>query len=337
MKNKKTTNAGISDKSSSGTWYTLKNSELKDYVAPVLGTILIFIIGQIVAPGFGTPKSIFNFLATSSVLMIACLPQVLAIVSGKGGIDLSLGALMSLSVAWGGALSGGTISGLITSMLIMAGVGVLCGLCNGFAVQYWGVPAMVVTLSVGNLLDNCYLAITKGKPIGSVTPELLEFGTSNAFGYVRWVLLLAITVVIIVELLLRHTKYGKMLYLFGTNWKAAEMTGIKAKQLGVLTYVFAAVVSSLAGFLLLSIIGSTQSGAGNEYTMLAVAAAVIGGVNIAGGKGTYVGAALGAVLIMVLNGFLIVVQMPEGARDLIKGLVLLGILVAYARAPKMRQ
>lgn len=315
----------------------IKNSELRDYIAPIAGTILIFIIGQIIAPGFGTPKSIFNFLATASVLMIACLPQVLAITSGKGGIDLSLGALMSLSVAWGGALSGGTISGLITSMIILTGVGVLCGLCNGFAVEYWGVPAMVVTLSVGNLVDNCFLAITKANPMGSITKALLTFGTTNVFGPIRKVLVLAVVFVVIVEILLRKTKYGKKLYLFGTNWKAAEMAGIKAKRLGVLTYVFGAVTSAMAGFLLLSIVGSTQAGAGNEYTMLAVASAVIGGVNIAGGKGTYVGAALGAILLTVLTGLLVVIQLPEGARNFIKGLVLMSILVAYAKAPKLRQ
>jgi ribose transport system permease protein len=337
MKKSDITDSSSGKLTSEAVLYNLKQSEFRSYLAPVIGTIMIFVIGQILAPGFGSAKSIFNFLATASVLIFACLPQTLIILNGKAGIDLSLGSLMSLSVAWGGALSGGTTSGLLYSMACMALIGLLCGLCNGFAVQYWGVPAMVVTLCIGSLLDGSYLAITKGKPIGNVAPILLDIGTSRVIGYLRWVLLIAIVIVIIVEFILRYTKYGKQLYLVGTNNNAAQMSGIKANLIGVITYAVAGVSATLAGFMLLGVIGSTQAGAGTEYTMLSVASVVIGGTNIAGGKGTFLGSALGAIMFTVLIGFLVVIQLPEGARDLIKGLVLILILVAYARAPKLRQ
>ena len=317
--------------------YMLKQTEVKDYLAPFIGTIIVFIVGQIIAPGFSSRTGIINMLATSSVLILACFPQLISMISGKSGIDLSLGALMSLSVAWGGALSGGTAGGLVLSMLAMAGVGLICGLCNGIAVQYWGVPAMVVTLCVGNLLDEFYLVVTKGAPSGRVAQVLLDFGAARILGGIRVVFLVAIIFAVIVELLLRKTRTGKKIYMIGTNWKASEMSGIKSKQLGTLVYVLGAVVSTLAGFVLLATTGSSQAGVGSSYTMLAVAAVVIGGVNVAGGKGTYIGAALGAIFISVLTGLLLVVQIPDGCRDMIKGLILMAILLAYSRGAKIRQ
>lgn len=314
----------------------LNNSELRDYITPILGTVLVFIFGQIFAPGFGSASSIFNYLGTASVLILACLPQTLVILSGNGGIDLSIGALMSLSVAWGGALSGGTTTGLLFSMLCMAGIGALCGLCNGLAINLWGVPAMVVTLSIGSLLDGSYLAVTKGKPAGSIAPFITDFGVGR-IGQIRYILIFAVVVIIAVELILRHSKSGKKIYYVGTNARAADLCGMNSKIYSIGIYVLAAICSTIAGFILLGTVGSIQSGAGSEYTMLAVAASVIGGVNIAGGKGTYLGSSLGAVLITVLNGLLIVLQFAEGARMAVKGIVLLAILLAYARGAKLRQ
>ena len=101
--------------------------------------------------------------------------------------------------------------------------------------------------------------------------------------------------------------------------------------------MLAGISSALAGLMLFSIVGSTQAGQGDQYTMLSIAAVVIGGVSLVGGKGTYLGAALGALMMTVLAGVLTVIQIPQGARDLLKGLILLSILLVYARSPRLRQ
>jgi ribose transport system permease protein len=315
----------------------ITETEIKNYLTPIIGTILLFIIGQIVVPGFTSVTSIFNYFALASLTMYACIGQSLVILSGNAGIDLSIGALMSLGAAWGGALSGGTTIGVVWSVILIGAIGAMCGLLSGASAQYLSMPAMVVTMSMGNLVSGAYLAITKGQPAGTSAPILKTIGTENAFWHIRWVLIIAIACIIIMELVLRKTKYGKSLYLVGTNSNASGLIGIKTQKTVVMTYALAGMSAAVAGILLFAVVGSMQSNMGNDYTMLAVASVVIGGTSIAGGKGTYFGAILGAIMLTVLTGFLTVIQIPEGARNCIKGLILLSILLAYARSPKLRQ
>ena len=318
-------------------WRFINEGDIRNYLTPVLGTIFLFILGQILAPGFTSVRSIFNYMALASLTIFACIAQTLVIISGNGGIDLSVGALMSLGAAWGGAMSGGSSLGILWSVLSMGAIGAACGLISGTSVKYLSVPAMVVTLSVGNLLSGGFLAITKGQPAGTPSALFKTIGAGHAFWYIRWVLLIAIVCVIVVELVLRKTKYGKSLYLVGTSERAAALSGIKTTSTIVFTYIIAGVASALAGIMLFAVVGSTQSGMGDSYTMLAIAAVVIGGTSIAGGKGTYLGSVLSALMLTVLIGVLTVVQIPQGARNFIQGMILLVILLVYARSPTLRQ
>lgn len=315
----------------------INEGEIHYYLTPIVGTVLLFILGQIITPGFLSVNSVFNYMAIASLTVFACLAQTLIMISGDGGIDLSVGALMSLGAAWGAALSGGTTVGVIWSVLLMAGIGALCGLISGTSVKVLVMPAMVVTLSVGNFVNGGYLAITRGQPAGTQAELFKIIGTGDVFGYFRWILLIAIVLIIVIELILRKTRYGKSLYLVGTNERAAALSGIRTTRIVVLTYMIAGVASALAGLMLFSVVGATQAGLGDQYTMLSIASAVIGGVYLGGGKGTYLGAALGALMMTVLTGVLTVVQIPDGARNCIKGMILLAILLVYARSPKLRQ
>ncbi len=335
--NKTAAAASLNEPFSKTAWRYITETEVRNYLTPIIGTILLFIVGQFVVPGFTSVTSIFNYFALATLTMFACMGQSLVILSGNAGIDLSIGALMSIGAALGGVLSGGTTIGVVWSVVLIGAIGAMCGLLSGVSVQYLCMPAMVVTMSVGNLINGAYLAVTKGQPSGTSAPILKTIGTENAFWHIRWVLIIAIICIIIMELVLRKTKYGKSLYLVGTNRNASGLIGIKAQKTVVMTYVFAGITAAVAGILLFAVVGSTQANMGNDYTMLAVASVVIGGTSIAGGKGTYFGAILGAIMITVLTGFLTVIQIPEGARNCIKGLILLSILLAYARSAKLRQ
>ena len=123
-------------------WRYITETEIRNYLTPILGTILLFVIGQIVVPGFTSVKSIFNYFALASLTMFACIGQSLVILSGDAGIDLSIGALMSLGAAWGGALSGGTTIGVVWSIVLIGAIGAICGLLSGTSVQYLRMPAM---------------------------------------------------------------------------------------------------------------------------------------------------------------------------------------------------
>ncbi len=316
--------------------WRVTNTELKYYVAPVTGIILLFILGQILAPGFAHTANIANLLALSSVLIMACFGQNLVILSGNAGIDLTVGSLMSMGALLGATFSGAG-SGILYAIIGIALIGALAGSISGVSVQWLNIPPLVMTLVIATVIDGLVLAITKGQPSGSIPPILLDIGSGYLVGPIRWILIIAVILVICVELLLRKTSYGKSLYLTGTNRRAAQLAGIKVNATVFTTYFVAGIGGALAGLFLLASIGSSQMQMGNDYTLLSVAAVVIGGTALSGGKGTFLGSALGAIMITVLTSVLVAVQMPTGARELIKGFILLVILMIYSRTPKLRQ
>jgi len=311
-----------------------RHSEIRFYLAPILGSVILFIFGNILAPGFLSLKSILSLLALSSMLVLVCVAQQL-IVLGQG-IGLSVSAYMILGVAWGGALSGGTTIGLIKAALLMSVLAAVCGLLEGISIRKWRVPAMVATLSMGRVVSSSYMAITKGNPAGAIAPALKTIGMGS-IGGVRWILILAVVVTIAVELILRKTRFGKSLYLVGTNERAARIAGIKAERIGIFVYVIAAVCATLAGFILLGMVGAMQADMTNTYLMTSVAAVVIGGTSLSGGRGTFLGAAFGAIFMTLLSNVLTIVNMAEGLRNALQGIILLVILAIYSRGPKLRQ
>lgn len=309
-----------------------KETELRLYVAPFFGSIMLLLLGNLFVPGFISIKSILNLLSLSSILILVCVSQQFVVLSA--GIDLSVSAFMILGIAWGGALSGSM--GLLSSVLLMSTLAAVCGLITGLSIHKWLVPSMVATLSMARLINSGYMAITRGNPGGSMDPILKKFGTGNISG-IRYVLITAIIVLIVMELILRKTKFGKRLYLIGTSERAARIAGIRVSKVGILIYVIAAVWSTICGFILLGIVGSMQPNIGSDFMLLSIAAVVIGGTSLAGGKGTFIGSALGAIFITILSNVLYIVDIPEGLRVALQGVILLIILMLYSRGRRFRQ
>ena len=312
----------------------LNRTDIKDYFVPFGGSVLLILLGNILTPGFASFRSVLNLLALSSMLVIVCVSQQFVIMAR--GIDLGISGLMILGVAWGGALSGGTTLGLLKAMFYMAAIGAFCGFIEGISVTRWAVPALVATMSVGKVLTNSYMAVTHGTPAGAIAPVLKTIGIGN-IGGVRWLLIVAIAVTIIMELVLKKTKFGSKLYLVGANYKAARIAGISSARITVICYVLAGIFGAISGFLLLGMIGAMNANMTAEYVMLSITACVIGGTSMDGGKGSFIGTALGAVFMTLLTTVLSSINIPAGARSAIQGVILMIILCVYCRGPKLRQ
>jgi ribose transport system permease protein len=147
----------------------------------------------------------------------------------------------------------------------------------------------------------------------------------------------AVAIIILVELMLRKSRYGRALYLTGSNYNAARLCGIKTNRVISLAYVFSGGISALAGLFFGGSLGFGQMGMGASYTMLSVAAAVIGGIRVSGGGGNLIGASLGAIVLVLLTTILTVTNMNAGSRDFLQGVILVVILIVDSRAPKIRQ
>jgi ribose transport system permease protein len=311
--------------------------EYKTYVAPIVTTLVLLAIGQIINPGFANINNIGNILAIASILCIGSAGQTLVIISGGDGIDLSIGALMSMGAVIGsGALAGADVN-IPWAIFVLVVVGAGFGIMNGSGIWWVGVPPLVMTLAMGSVVDGFTMAVCKGRPFGAASPILLAIGGDRLFGPIRWLLIVAIISIIIVELILRKSQYGSALFLSGNNRIAAKICGIRVRNIVLVTYVIAGVIGSIAGLFLLSSVGTAQMQMGAQFTMLSIAAVVLGGTQLTGGKGSYIGTALGAVVLVALTNVLITIGMAPGTRLLITGIVLIMILLFYSRSPKLRQ
>lgn len=314
----------------------LSGSSFRDYVPSVIAIFMLLILGQVLSNGFVSVDNVGSILTQASLLTMVSIGQSMVIFSGDFSIDLSVGPVMSLGALFGSMISGGKDDMLFLTILILIGIGILIGAINGLCVQKLKIPALAMTLVMATVVDGFTFLYTKGQPSVTVPPSLLMVGRP-VFGVVRWLLIITIITIVLVELFLRRSRYGRSLYLVGNNRQAARLCGIKVDRTIVMAFVLSSVFSIIAGLLLVGYTGSGQLQMASSYTMLSIAAVVIGGARVAGGKGTVIGAFLGAVVLILLTSVLTAVGMPTGTRQFLQGALLLIILVIQCRSPKLRQ
>ena len=210
-------------------------------------------------------------------------------------------------------------------------VGLVVGLLNGFGVSVLRVPSMIFTLGVDTVLRGLMVAQTGGyAPQDQATPAMLWLAKGRILGLpvavILWVLLSLAMV-----FLLTRTVFGRALYAIGSREKAAYLSGIRTRGVVIAAFVLSSLCAAMAGVLLAGYSAKAYQGMGNAYLMPAIAAVVLGGTNILGGQGRYSGTLAGVILIVLLNSVLSIMQMPEAWRQIIYGLVIIGMLLVYRR------
>lgn len=313
----------------------LNNQMLRDFLPSIIIIIVMLVGGNILTPGFAKVNNVCNILCKASVLAIACIGQSFVMISGNAGIDMSVGAVMSCAALIGPSLTGGKNIGLVWAVGIFIVAGFLVGCINGFCIQKFHLPSLVVTLCMGKVIDGLTIGLTHGKPSLTIPKLLLKLGVPF-IGKIRAATILALVLIIAMWFVLRKLKYGKSLFLTGSNRNAAKLAGINVDWVVICAYGICSVMAALAGFALVGYVGSAQLYMADEYTMLSVAAVVIGGTKLSGGKGGVVGGALGAMVLFLLTSILTVVGLNDGARIAIEGFVLLLIVLSNSREGKLR-
>lgn len=317
--------------------FRIKNEEIRLLIPPILISIVLFVIGQLINPGFADIKNIGSILAIAGILAIGSSGQTLVIISGDYNIDLSIGAMMSMGAVLGSGLLNNLNSNIALAFLVMIGIGALFGFISGAGVWWMKIPALVMTLAMASVVDGFTLAVSKGRPFGGPAPALLWVGGARVFGWLRILVILTILLVVLFQYVLTRTRYGKKLLLIGNNRVAAQANGLNIGFIVIVTFIISGVMGSVAGIFLLSAVSTAQMQMGAPYTMLSVAAVVLGGTQLSGGKGSYIGTAIGSVVFVTLTNVLISIGMQPGVRLIITGMVLVAILAAYSRQPKLRQ
>ena len=278
------------------------------------------------APLF-SPSYLLQQLQIGSFFGIAAAGMMLVILLGH--IDLSIPWTLTAAAMVATAVGG--------QMAIPAalGVGLCVGLLNGFGVAYLRIPSMIFTLGVDTVLRGLMVAQTGGfAPQDTATPLMLTLAKSRLLG-VPVALFVWAAVSVVIVLLLTRTTFGRSLYGIGTSERAAYLSGIRTRRVIVGAFVLSSLCAAIAGVLLTGYSAKAYQGMGNAYLLPAIAAVVLGGTNILGGRGRYAGTLVGVILIVLLNSVLSIMQMPEAFRQIIYGTVIIGMLLVYGRGDRV--
>ena len=313
-----------------------RNSMLRMLCPSIAASLLLLIIGQVLAPGYLSLNNISSILMTTSLLGLASMAQNLVIMAGGNGIDLSIGATMSMTALLGPAMPTETPLSFAAALFAVLLMGAACGMINGMGTQFLRIPPLIMTLIMSNVIYGFTYFVTKGQPSVQISALLLSI-SKPLVQPIRVLPLLVIVILVVSELLLKRSRAGKSLLICGDNQNAAFIAGLKVRRVTFLTYTLSGAIAGLAGFMLVGYAGSALMRMANDYTMQSVAAVVIGGTKLSGGKGSFVGGCVGALVLVMLNNILQALNMPSGVRTLIQGLLLVAILLTNVKTEKLRQ
>lgn len=315
-----------------------KINKLQSFIALFLLCTLLTILTD----KFFTPENGLNVLRQVAVNI--CISVGMTLIVLTAGIDLSVGSVLALcsAVAVGlfkegvqipslNLFIGFTVLGALVAAVV---IGLLLGYFNGWVITRFHIPPFVATLAMLTIARGLTMLYTQGHPISNL-------GSSFAFLGTGWILgipvpvYIATAVVVAATFITKKTKLGRYIYAIGGNEQAAKLSGIPINQVKIKVYAIAGALAALGGIIVASRLDSAQPNAGLSYELDAIAAVVIGGTSLSGGKGTIWGTVMGAIIIGVLNNGLVLLNVSPFWQQVVKGSVIL-IAVAIDKAFEKR-
>ncbi len=300
-------------------------------IASAFGCIvLLLLLGSLYSSSFLSPEYLLQQLKVASFLGVIATGAMIVILLGQ--IDLSIpwvvavgGMMATAATGWGP---------LGTALAIPFGIacGVVLGLVNGFGVAFLRIPSMIVTLAVNAVAQGLMVVHTGGSsPQDASSPAMRFiatghdlFGVPNAL--LVWALVGGATV-----FLLTRTTFGRVVYAIGNRERAAYLSGARVRMVVMVAFALSGGLSAFGGVLLAGYASKAAQAMGDPYLLPAIAAVVLGGTSILGGRGKYVGTVAGVILITLLQSILSVMQMEEFNRHIIYGVVIIVMLLVYGR------
>jgi ribose/xylose/arabinose/galactoside ABC-type transport system permease subunit len=291
-----------------------------------LGFVIIYIIFALLCrkEGFLSMENTLNIARQISMITIIAIGMTFVIISG--GIDLSVGSIVALTGVLAAMImtaTGGKTGGSVP--LAIAGAlasGVLIGAFNGFFIAHFRVPPFIVTLSTMIGFRGLVFLICGGRPVGNLPDSFYFLGGGHLLGVPVPILIMA-AVIALAWYITDHTRFGRYTYAIGGNEEAARFSGINIKGMKVAIYSLCGLAAAVSGLILASRLFSGDPKSGQLYELDAIAAAVVGGTSLSGGKGTILGTLLGALIIGVISNGLNLMGVESYTQNIIKGAVIL--------------
>lgn len=310
----------------------LASPERRRIIYAWCAAVLLFIIGDLVRPGFASFESVQAVLVVASFVGMVAAGQTFVILIG--GIDLSVPWILNGAAILMVTSSLGQNERAAFAIVLTLGMGALVGLCNGVGVALFGVPAVVMTLAMNGIMEGLTLGLSGGmtcEPCASYAPPVVQAAVHGHFLGIPAALYLWLAVAVIVSVVLSLTTFGRSTYAIGNNARASYLAGVRVTATIVALYMLSGLFSALAGIMLVGFGGQAALGMGDPYLFQSIAAVVIGGVYILGGRGHYIGTVAGSISLVALISVLMAMNMPEYGRSIIYGVIILVLLLLYGR------
>lgn len=290
-------------------------------LGPFFGLILLIIIVSILNPSFLSLTNIFNVLRQVSISAIIAFGMTFVILTG--GIDLSVGSTLALTGAISASLLAGG-SNPIIAMLVALLLGIVLGAINGVVITKGKVAPFIATLATMTVYRGLTLVYTNGKPISGLGDHYIfqVFGKGYFLG-IPVPVITTIIAFVILAFILHKTTYGRRVYAVGGNEEATKLSGISADRIKIGVYAISGFLAALSALILTSRLNSAQPTAGESYELDAIAAVVLGGTSLNGGKGWIFGTLIGALIIGVLNNGMNLIGVSSFWQQVVKGIVIL--------------
>ncbi|MCG3463546.1 ribose ABC transporter permease [Xenorhabdus bovienii] len=294
----------------------------------LIALLILIVVVSFLSPNFFTLNNLFNILQQTSVNAIMAVGMTLVILTS--GIDLSVGSLLALTGAVAASMVGTDVNALVAVVAALA-LGAAIGACTGVIVAKGKVQAFIATLVMMLLLRGVTRVYTDGSPINTGFSDNAElfgwFGIGRPLGVPApvWIMLLVFAAA---WYILHHTRLGRYIYALGGNESATRLSGINVDKIKIIVYSLCGLLAALGSIIEVARLSSAQPMAGSGYELDAIAAVVLGGTSLAGGKGRIVGTLIGALILGFLNNGLNLLGISSNYQMIVKAVViLLAVLV----------
>jgi ribose/xylose/arabinose/galactoside ABC-type transport system permease subunit len=289
---------------------------------------LILILGayaSIASPNFLTDRNIFNVLRTAAFLGTVAIAETFVIISG--GIDLSVGSVIKLSVLMSAILMNGKPENIGVAIVATLAMGAVVGLVNGLLITKVRIAPFIVTLGAYSILRGIAYTVTT-TPVGQAAPGFLRLYDLKVGPAPLLVIFLALLILAGI-FVLRRTTFGRYIYAIGGNEQVARLSGIRVEWVKIGIYVLCSTLAALTGLLYLSRAGVGDPVIGEGAELHAITAVILGGTSLFGGQGGLIGTLGGVLLMGLTNNVLVILNVSSWYQDLIQGLVIVGAVALY--------
>jgi ribose transport system permease protein len=303
---------------------------LRDNIA-ILALIIVVLFFSVANRNFLTFSNFANIGRQSAMITIMACGMTMVIVSAN--IDLSVASTLSVAAMLAGLMVKATGS-TILALLVGLATGAVIGMINGVLVTKGNIPSFLATLGMMGVVRGAAMLVTATKPVVIYTESYWRaFGDGKILGFLPIAIFWTFIILVVTHIILTYTSLGRYIYATGGNRQAARFTGVKTDRTVIIAFIIMGLLAAYAGVILSSRMHASRPGTGEGMELNVIAAVILGGTSLFGGKGTIIGSLVGALVIGALNNGLIILGFSTHVQMLVRGLVII-LAVLFAREEK---